>query len=87
VYGNRGGYGGGYGGIPRVVYEEVPSYAPRGYGSYPIRNLPIHKELGNNNNKRQTSRLKFCNVFLFLLGLELVVKSLALQILVESALT
>ncbi|XP_043950984.1 chorion protein S15 [Drosophila biarmipes] len=43
VYGNQGGYGGnyggsyggGYGGIQRVVYEEVPSYAPRGYNSNP----------------------------------------------------
>ncbi|KAH8364766.1 hypothetical protein KR084_011205, partial [Drosophila pseudotakahashii] len=35
VYGNRGGYGGGYGGIQRVVYEEVPSYGNRGYDSYP----------------------------------------------------
>ncbi|XP_037722110.1 chorion protein S15 [Drosophila subpulchrella] len=35
VYGNRGGHGGGYGGIPRVVYEEVPLLAPRGYDNYP----------------------------------------------------
>ncbi|EDV50638.1 chorion protein S15 [Drosophila erecta] len=36
VYGNRGGYGGGYGGVERVVYEEVPAYGPsRGYNSYP----------------------------------------------------
>ncbi|KAH8245647.1 hypothetical protein KR038_005423, partial [Drosophila bunnanda] len=26
VYGNRGGYGGGYGGIQRVVYEEERPY-------------------------------------------------------------
>ncbi|XP_017026298.1 chorion protein S15 [Drosophila kikkawai] len=43
VYGNRGGYGGGYGGIQRVVYEEERPYG-RGYNHYGPRELRSYGE-------------------------------------------